>query len=104
MGQTGPLAMLAGFGTMAAAISGFFYPVGWVDRAPCGPFGAYTDYTSPRWLVAGADEPRSSTAGPRARASTSTCPRPRRPCTCWRRPCSTSGSTAGWRSGPATAT
>ena len=52
MGQTGPLAMLAGFGTMAAAISGFFFPVGWPDRAPCGPFGAYTDYTSPRWLVA----------------------------------------------------
>ncbi len=52
MGQTGPLAMLAGFGTMAAAISGFFYPVGWPDRAPAGPFGAYTDYTSPRWLVA----------------------------------------------------
>ncbi len=52
MGQTGPLAMLAGFGTMAASISGFFYPVGWPDRAPCGPFGAYTDYTSPRWLVA----------------------------------------------------
>ncbi len=52
MGQTGPLAMLAGFGTMAAAISGFFYPVGWTDRAPAGPFGAYTDYTSPRWLTA----------------------------------------------------
>ena len=52
MGQTGPLAMLAGFGTMAAAISGFFYPVGWPDRAPSGPFSAYTDYTSPRWLVA----------------------------------------------------
>ena len=52
MGQTGPLSMLAGFGTMAAAISGFFYPVGWPDRAPAGPFGAYTDYTSPRWLVA----------------------------------------------------
>ena len=52
MGQYGPLASIAGFGTMAAAISGFFYPVGWPDRAPCGPFGAYTDYTSPRWLVA----------------------------------------------------
>jgi len=52
MGQTGPLALLAGFGTMAAAISGFFYPVGWPDRAPAGPFTAYTDYTSPRWLVA----------------------------------------------------
>jgi crotonobetainyl-CoA:carnitine CoA-transferase CaiB-like acyl-CoA transferase len=51
MGQTGPLAKLAGFGTMAAAISGFFYPVGWPDRAPCGPFGAYTDYTSPRWFA-----------------------------------------------------
>ncbi len=52
MGQTGPLALLAGFGTMAAAISGFFNPVGWPDRQPAGPFGAYTDYTSPRWLVA----------------------------------------------------
>ncbi len=52
MGQSGPLAMLAGFGTMAAAISGFFQPVGWPDRAPAGAFGAYTDYTSPRWLVA----------------------------------------------------
>ena len=52
MGQTGPLALLAGFGTMAAAISGFFYPVGWADRAPAGSFGAYTDYTSPRWLIA----------------------------------------------------
>jgi crotonobetainyl-CoA:carnitine CoA-transferase CaiB-like acyl-CoA transferase len=52
MGQTGPLALLAGFGTMAAAISGFFNPVGWPDRPPSGPFSAYTDYTSPRWLVA----------------------------------------------------
>lgn len=52
MGQTGPLRLLAGFGTMAAAISGFFYPVGWADRNPTGPYSAYTDYTSPRWLVA----------------------------------------------------
>ncbi|MCP4222546.1 MAG: CoA transferase [Actinomycetia bacterium] len=52
MGQTGPLAPLTGFGTMAAAISGFFEPVGWPDRAPCGPVGAYTDYTSPRWFAA----------------------------------------------------
>ena len=64
MGQTGPLALLAGFGTMAAAISGFFNPVGWPDRPPSGPFGAYTDYTSPRWLVAavmGALEHRRAT-------------------------------------------
>lgn len=52
MGQTGPLRLLAGYGTMAAAISGFFYPVGWTDRDPTGPYSAYTDYTSPRWLVA----------------------------------------------------
>ncbi len=64
MGQTGPLAMLAGFGTMAAAISGFFYPVGWPVRPPAGPFAAYTDFTSPRWLVAsvmGALEHRRAT-------------------------------------------
>jgi crotonobetainyl-CoA:carnitine CoA-transferase CaiB-like acyl-CoA transferase len=51
MGQTGPLAKLAGFGTMAGAISGFVHPTGWPDRAPCG-LKAYTDYTSPRWLAA----------------------------------------------------
>lgn len=64
MGQTGPLRLLAGFGTMAAAISGFFYPVGWTDRDPTGAYSAYTDYTSPRWLVAalmGALEHRRAT-------------------------------------------
>jgi crotonobetainyl-CoA:carnitine CoA-transferase CaiB-like acyl-CoA transferase len=51
MGQTGPQRLLAGFGTMAAAISGFFHLTGWPDRAPCGPFMAYTDYVSPRFLM-----------------------------------------------------
>ncbi|MPY95107.1 MAG: CoA transferase [Acidimicrobiia bacterium] len=48
LGQTGPHAGLAGFGTMAAAVSGFFNVAGWADRAPCGPFGAYTDYVAPK--------------------------------------------------------
>ena len=52
MGQTGPYSSLAGFGTMAAAISGFFDITGWPDRGPSGPFGAYTDYISPRYLIA----------------------------------------------------
>ncbi len=52
MGQYGPYSSLAGYGTMAAAISGFFEITGWPDRAPAGPFGAYTDYISPRYLVA----------------------------------------------------
>jgi crotonobetainyl-CoA:carnitine CoA-transferase CaiB-like acyl-CoA transferase len=51
MGQTGPLASFAGFGNLAAAISGFHNLTGWPDRAPAGPFGAYTDYVSPRFTA-----------------------------------------------------
>src|SRR5262249_20607690 len=50
-GQSGPLERYAGFGTMGAALSGFFHLTGWPDRAPCGPFGAYSDYMSPRFGV-----------------------------------------------------
>jgi benzylsuccinate CoA-transferase BbsF subunit len=51
MGQSGPWAKFAGFGNLAAAISGFFNLAGWPDRAPAGPFGAYTDYVSPRFTA-----------------------------------------------------
>jgi len=51
MGQTGPLASFAGFGNLAAAISGFHNVTGWPDRPPAGPFGAYTDYISPRFTA-----------------------------------------------------
>ena len=49
MGQTGPLSGFTGFGNMAAAVSGFYNLCGWPDRAPSGPFGAYTDYVAPRF-------------------------------------------------------
>jgi crotonobetainyl-CoA:carnitine CoA-transferase CaiB-like acyl-CoA transferase len=49
MGQTGPLASFAGFGNLAAAITGFYELCGWPDRPPAGPFGAYTDYMAPRF-------------------------------------------------------
>ena len=49
MGQTGPLAMFAGYGNLAAAIVGFYSITGWADREPAGPFGAYTDYIAPRY-------------------------------------------------------
>lgn len=66
-GQTGPLAMFAGYGTMAAAMTGFFGITGWPDRAPCGPFGAYTDYISPRFanaaLLAALDHQRRTGEG-----------------------------------------
>ncbi|MCW5892653.1 MAG: CoA transferase [bacterium] len=51
MGQTGPLAGFAGYGNLAAAISGFSNLGGWPDRPPAGPFSAYTDYVSPRFLA-----------------------------------------------------
>ncbi|MEM7094600.1 MAG: CoA transferase [Actinomycetota bacterium] len=66
-GQTGPLAMFAGYGTMAAAMTGFFGITGWPDRAPSGPFGAYTDYISPRFanaaLLAALDHRRRTGEG-----------------------------------------
>lgn len=51
MGQSGPLAQFAGFGNLAAAISGFTNLAGWPERPPAGPFGAYTDYIAP-WFNA----------------------------------------------------
>jgi benzylsuccinate CoA-transferase BbsF subunit len=51
MGQTGPRAGFAGYGNLAAAISGFSNLGGWPDRAPAGPFSAYTDYVSPRFIA-----------------------------------------------------
>jgi crotonobetainyl-CoA:carnitine CoA-transferase CaiB-like acyl-CoA transferase len=51
MGQSGPLASLAGFGNLAAAIAGFFHTTGWPDRTCVGPYGGYTDYLSPRFAV-----------------------------------------------------
>jgi crotonobetainyl-CoA:carnitine CoA-transferase CaiB-like acyl-CoA transferase len=51
-GQTGPEALLAGYGTMGAALAGFGFLTGWPDRPPSAPFLAYTDYVSPRFGVA----------------------------------------------------
>lgn len=51
-GATGPQAQLAGYGTMGAALSGFHDLTGWPDRPPAGPFLAYTDYVSPKFIAA----------------------------------------------------
>jgi crotonobetainyl-CoA:carnitine CoA-transferase CaiB-like acyl-CoA transferase len=51
MGQSGPLSTFAGFGNLAAAISGFYNLAGWPDRPPAGPFGAYTDTVAPRFTA-----------------------------------------------------
>jgi crotonobetainyl-CoA:carnitine CoA-transferase CaiB-like acyl-CoA transferase len=49
MGQSGELRDFAGFGNLAAAVTGFQHLVGWPDRAPVGPAGAYTDYIAARY-------------------------------------------------------
>ena len=51
MGQTGPLSTFAGFGNLAGAITGFYELTGWPDRAPAGPFLAYTDYVAPKYML-----------------------------------------------------
>jgi crotonobetainyl-CoA:carnitine CoA-transferase CaiB-like acyl-CoA transferase len=49
MGQTGSLKSFAGFGNLAASVTGFQLFAGWPGRAPSGPAGAYTDYIAARY-------------------------------------------------------
>lgn len=51
-GQTGPEASLIGFGLHGAALAGFVDITGWPDRPPIAPWGAYTDFVSPRFALA----------------------------------------------------
>jgi len=51
MGQSGPHAKLPGYGAIGAAMSGASNLFGWPDRNPIGPFGAYTDFVSPWFLI-----------------------------------------------------
>lgn len=66
-GQTGPLANFAGYGNLGGAMSGFYQLTGWPDRPPVGPFGAFTDYTSPHpaaaTLLAAVDHRRRTGKG-----------------------------------------
>ncbi len=51
-GQTGPEATLTGFGLQGGALAGFVDITGWPDRPPIAPWGAYTDFVSPRFASA----------------------------------------------------
>lgn len=50
-GQTGRERAYSGFGGQGACIAGLFDLVGWPDRQPSGPWGAYTDFISPRFGI-----------------------------------------------------
>lgn len=51
-GQTGPEATLTGFGLQGGAMAGYVDVTGWPDRPPIAPWGAYTDFVSPRFALA----------------------------------------------------
>src|SRR5690606_27076987 len=50
-GQHGPYSNLAAIGNVGAAIAGFTNVVGWPDRPPAGPGGAYTDYVASKYIT-----------------------------------------------------
>ena len=50
-GQTGPEARHTGFGLHGACLGGFAAITGWPDRPPHVPWGAYTDFISPRYAL-----------------------------------------------------
>ncbi len=49
MGQSGPWSPYAGYGNLAAAVSGFHALTGHRDMPPTGCYGPYTDFTSVRF-------------------------------------------------------
>ncbi|MEQ8486075.1 MAG: CoA transferase [Pseudomonadales bacterium] len=63
-GQDGPWSPYAGYGNLAAAVSGFHALTGHPDQPPTGCFGPYTDFTSVRFnalAILGAVEHRART-------------------------------------------
>jgi crotonobetainyl-CoA:carnitine CoA-transferase CaiB-like acyl-CoA transferase len=49
MGQDGAFSAYAGYGNLAAAVSGFFGLTGWPEEPPTGCFGPYTDFLGVRF-------------------------------------------------------
>ncbi len=51
-GQTGPYAQYRGYGSLAAALAGFYAVTGWPDREPPMVYGAYTDFVAHHFATA----------------------------------------------------
>ncbi|RPI43528.1 MAG: CoA transferase [Betaproteobacteria bacterium] len=52
LGRGGPRSKLPGFGAVLSSLSGLTAITGWPDRSPTNPYGAYTDFITPRFAVA----------------------------------------------------
>ncbi|MBI2543852.1 MAG: CoA transferase [Candidatus Rokubacteria bacterium] len=66
-GQTGPHSHYAGYGSLAAALAGFYALTGWPDREPSMIYGAYTDFVAHHFasaaLLAALDHRRRTREG-----------------------------------------
>jgi benzylsuccinate CoA-transferase BbsF subunit len=51
LGQNGPHSQFRGMGVQGAAMAGLYAVTGWPGGEPVGPFGAYTDFVAPRFLL-----------------------------------------------------
>jgi benzylsuccinate CoA-transferase BbsF subunit len=51
-GQSGPHAAVPAYGNQLTSLAGLPYITGWADGEPITPFGAYTDFLSPRFGAA----------------------------------------------------
>ena len=79
MGQTGPIASMAGYGYHAAGLAGFFELVGWPDRGPVGPWNAYTDTVAAAFSLPPRFLRLSITSGVPAKVNISTSAKWKRP-------------------------
>jgi len=51
-GRGGPRASQPGLGLQLVSLAGFTHITGWPDREPAGPYGAYTDFITPKLAAA----------------------------------------------------
>jgi benzylsuccinate CoA-transferase BbsF subunit len=52
LGRGGPMQSQPGFGAVLSSLAGYTNIIGWPDRGPVNPYGAYTDFVCPKFAVA----------------------------------------------------
>ena len=51
LGRGGPMEAQPGFGAVLSSLAGYTNIIGWPDRGPVNPYGAYTDFVCPKFAV-----------------------------------------------------
>ena len=51
LGRGGPMQAQPGFGAVLSSLAGYTNIIGWPDRGPVNPYGAYTDFVCPKFAV-----------------------------------------------------